>query len=49
MQIIYLIRGSLPKYIKNTYKLVAKRPNDLIKRWTEELYRHLSKEGIQTA
>ena len=32
LQIIYLIRGFYPKYIKNIYNSIAKKPKCLIKK-----------------
>ena len=43
----YLIKGYYPKYIKNSYNSIAKKPNNLIRKWAEELNRYFSKEDIQ--
>ena len=46
MQIIYLIRGSCPKYIKNSYNSVEKT-KPFSKIWAQILTRCFSKEDIQ--
>ena len=43
------IESYYPKYIKNTYKSIAKNPNNLIKRRAKPLNKHFSKEDIQLA
>ena len=47
--VVYLMQGASPKCIKNSYNSIAKNPNNPIKKWTEDLNKHFSKENIQRA
>ena len=44
-----MIRYLYSKYIKNSYNLRTKKETTQLKKWTEDLNRHFSKEDIQIA
>ena len=45
----YQIKREYPKSIKNLSNSTTKMPNNPVKKWAEDMHRHLSKEDIQVA
>ena len=46
MQIIYLIKGYYPEYIRMTRTQQQQKTNNPIKTWVKNLHRHFFKEDI---